>query len=256
MDRMAESVEAQTLRDVEEYPSTNITRILRHAGKTLPDSVGGGCLWMAGRITKLLRARRPHLKLCHYDLGEPGSHTTTVSDDGRERLLYEPSLYQIRPFSLTRFDADPRQCTSEAYPKLDANPMQLRYTRIPPESLRMELLSPRGTLKRAYTYLFRAPVSINEDDPYAGLPFIEPQDQLYVYTLNPEGSKSVLMLNVRTKRFNVGRVRDRLYVDSEPGFESRFEKIAARMLLGSADLRALMLEALEVHNAQYPVSPA
>lgn len=250
---MSESVEEQVLREVESFPSTNITRILRHAGKSLPDAIGGGCLWMAARLTRLLRTRRPNLVLTHYDLGEPGSHTTTISDDGRQRLLYEPSLFQMRPFSLTRFDADPSCCTSDTFPKLDTNPMQLRFTRTEPDILRMELLSPRGTLKRAYNYVFRAPVTLNEDDPYDGFPFIEPQDHVYVYALNPDFSKSVLMLNVRTRRFNVGRVRDKLYVDSEPGFDSRFEKTAERMALTPQGLRDLLIEALEVHNAYHKI---
>jgi len=250
---MSEPVEEQVLREVEWFPSTNITRILRHAGRSVPDAVGGGCLWMAARLCRLLRQRRPGIRLSHHDLGEPGSHTTTISDDGCERLLYEPSLFQVRPFSLTRFDADPGCCTSATFPRLDTHPMQLRFSRPEPGCLRMELLSPRGTLKRAYNYVFRAPVELNEDDPYGGLPFIEPQDHLYVYTLNPDFTKSVLMLNVRTRRFNVGRVRDKLYVDSEPGFDSRFEKVAARMHLTPQGLRDLMGAALEIHNAHHKI---
>jgi hypothetical protein len=116
----------------------------------------------------------------------------------------------------------------------------------------MEMLSSRGVLKRAFEYVFRAPVSINEEDPYADLPFIEPQDHLYLYRLNPDLSKDVLMVNTRMKHINVGKVLDRLYVEYEPGFKSRFEHWAERLQMTADELRKLLNEGLEIHNAHYP----
>ena len=116
------------------------------------------------------------------------------------------------------------------------------------------LLSPRGNPKRMYQYVFQSPVTINEDDPYIGLPFIEQQDQMYIHVLNEDGSKSVVMMNVRAGRINVGRVRDKLYVDSEPGFQSRFERMAERLAMSDAQLRHLLGEAREIHNTTYPIS--
>jgi hypothetical protein len=245
------SVEEAVLREVESFPSTNLTRIFRYTGRILPEAVGGGCLWMAGRLARLLRERQPGISVCHHGLGEPGSHATTVSDDGVQKWLFEPSLFQVRPFSLTRFEADPRYCTSETYPKSEIRPFELRFSRAEPDLLRMEMLSPRGVLKRSYQFVFRTPVTIGED-PYAGLPFIEPQDQLYIYLLNPDFSKSVLMVNTRMKHINVGRVWDRLYVEYEPGFQARFENCAERLQMTPTELRTLLFEGLEIHNAQYP----
>jgi hypothetical protein len=248
---MIESVEEQTLRDVERFPFTNVTRLYRHAGTVLPDAVGGGCLWMAARLARLLRERLPRHKVTHHDLGTPGSHLMTVSDDGRERLVYEPSLFQVAPFSLTRFDDDPSLCTSDVFPPLEV-PMRLRFGRPSADTLRVELLSPRGSLQRALDYSCEQPVRVDEDDPYKALPFLEPQDQLYIHILNPDFSKSVLLMNTRTRRVNVGKLRDRLYVDSEPGFDSRFERIGARLQLSAGQLRDLLHGALAIHNAHYP----
>jgi hypothetical protein len=246
------SVEEAVLREIERFPSTNLTRLFRHAGRFLPDSAGGGCLWMAARLARLLKQRKPGIKVSHYSLGAPGDHTTTVSDDGVDKLLYEPSLFQVRPFSLTRFEADDRQCTSETYPKSETRPFELRFSRSEPDLLRMEMLSPRGVLKRAFQYVFRTPVAVNEDDPYADLPFIEPQDQLYVYLLNPDLSKSVLMVNTRLGHLNVGKTFGRLYVEYEPGFQSRFEACAERMQMSEAELRQLLKEGLEIYKSHYP----
>jgi hypothetical protein len=207
---------------------------------------------MAARLARLLRERKPGITVSHYSLGFPGSHTTTVSDDGVEKLLYEPSLFQARPFSLTRFEADARQCTSETYPRSATRPSELRFSRMESDVLRMELLSARGVLKRAFQYVFRTPVTINEDDPYADLPFIEPQDHLYLYQLNPDFSKNVLMVNTHLKHINVGKVLDRLYVEYEPGFESRFENWAERLGMTADELRKLLNDGLEIYKAQYP----
>jgi len=207
---------------------------------------------MVAKLARLLYQRKPGLTLTHYDLGSPGSHTTTISDDGQERLLYEPSLFQVRPFSLTRFAADPNCAVSDTFPKAERNPMALRFAWAESGALRMELVSPRGTLKRAYEYVFSAPVMVNLDDPYVGLPFIEPQDQIYVYTLNPDFSKSVLMLNTRLGHINVGRVWGKLYIESEPGFTFRFEQTAERLGLTPKELRDLLGEALSIYRGKYP----
>lgn len=249
---MYESIEEQVLREVESFPSTNITRLYRHAGTFLPEAVGGGCLWMAARLTRLLRERRPGITVSHFDLGEPGSHTTTISDDGTQRLLFEPSLFQVRPFSLTRFAADPTCCTCDVYPRVEPRSPQLKFAWLGPGRLSMELLSPRGNPKRVYQFVFESPASINIDDPYRGLPFLEQQDNLSVYLLNPDGSKSLLLVNTKTRRINVGRVRDKLFLDSEPGFNSRFEKFAERMRMTDRQLRDLLFGAVEIHNARYP----
>jgi hypothetical protein len=250
---MDERIEDQVLREVEAFPFTNITRLYRYAGKVPPDAVGGGCLWMAARLARLLRARKPGLAVSHHDLGTPGSHLATISDDGKERLLYEPSLFQVRPFSLTRMEANPTSCTSDVYPPLDI-PMTLRFARPTASLLRVELLSPRGNVQRVFPYVLDRPAPMNEDDPYAGLPFLEPQDQLYVHILNPDFSKSVLMMNTRTRRITVGRIRDQMYVDSEPGFNSRFERIAARLQMSDKELREWLGAALDIHNGHYPQS--
>jgi hypothetical protein len=246
------SVEEEVLREVEGFPSTNLTRIFRYAGRVLPETLGGGCLWMAARLARLLKERKPGIRVSHYGLGSPGAHATTVSDDGIEKLLYEPSLFQVRPFSLTRFAADPQHCASETYPRSETRPFELRFSRVEPDLLRMELLSPRGVLKRSFQYVFRAPVTIDEADPYAHLPFIEPQDQLYLYFLNPDFSKSVLMMNTRRGHLNVGKVFGRLYVEYEPGFKSRFESCAERLRMSVDDLGKLLHEGLAIHNSQYP----
>jgi hypothetical protein len=246
------SVEEAVLREVESFPSTNLTRLFRYAGRVLPETVGGGCLWMAARLARLLKERKPGIKVSHYGQGPPGSHATTVSDDGVEKFLYEPSLFQVRPFSLTRFEADARCCTSETYPKSETRPFELRFRMTESDLLRMEMLSPRGVLKRSFQYIFRTPVTVNEDDPYADLPFIEPQDQLYVYFLNPDFSKSVLMVNTRMGHISVGRVYDRLYVEYEPGFKSRFESCAERMRMTAVELRKLLNEGLEIYKSHYP----
>jgi hypothetical protein len=246
-------MEEQTLRDVERYPFTNLTRLYRYAGTVLPDALGGGCLWMAARLGRLLRQRLPHLKVTHHDLGTPGSHLMTVSDDGRQRWLYEPSLFQVTPFSLTRFDADPTYCTSDVFPPLEV-PMRLRFSRPSQAILRAELLSPRGSLQRTLDYRSDRPALVDEDDPYRGLPLLEPQEQLYIHVLNPDFSKTVLMMNTHTRRLNVGKVRDRLYVDTEPGFDSRFERVAQRLELSAAGLRDLLEGAVAIHNAHHPQS--
>jgi hypothetical protein len=248
---MAEPVAEQVLREVESFPFTNLTRLYRQAGKVLPEALGGGCLWMSARLARLLRARLAGVAVTHHDLGAPGSHLATVSHDGRERLLYEPSLFQVRPFSLTRFDADPTCCTSPVFPPLD-NPMQLRFSRPTPAVLRMELLSPRGNIQRVFPYLFQQPAPMNEEDPYADLPPLEPQDQLYVHVLNADNSKSILIMNTRTRRITIGRVREQMYVDTEPGFNSRFERIAARLEMTDRELRDLLGGALEIHRGHYP----
>jgi len=248
---MDDSLEAELLRQVETFPFTNLTRLYRHAGKVLPDAVGGGCLWMAGRLARMLRTHKPGLAVTHYDQGSPGSHLVTLSDDGRERLLYEPSLFQVRPFSLTRFETDPAWCTSDVFPPLDP-PMKLRFSRPAAAQLGVELLSPRGNVQRVFLYVLQTPVVVNEDDPYAGLPFMEPQDQLYVHILNPDGIKSVLMMNTKTRHITVGRVRERLYVDTEPGFATRFERFADRLQMSDRQLRALLAEGLEILDSHYP----
>jgi hypothetical protein len=248
---MPETVEAEALRAVEDFPFTNLTRLYRHAGETLHESVGGGCLWMAARLARLLRERKPGLVISHHDLGTPGSHLVTVSDDGAERLLYEPSLFQVRPFSLTRLAADPACCTSDVYPPLDP-PMRLRFHLPEGPRLRVELLSPRGNVQRVFPYLFARPALVNEDDPYAGLPVEEPQDQLYIHILNADGNKSLLMMSTRTGHLTVGRLREQMYVDTEPGFTSRFERIAERMRLTVKELRDLLAAGLEIHRSIYP----
>jgi hypothetical protein len=244
-----EPVEDLILRQVEAYPATNITRLFRHAGKQLPEAIGGGCLWMAAQVARLLRARKPGITVTHYNLGTPGSHTTTVSDDGTDRKLYEPSSFQVQPFSLTRFASDRSCCTSDTFPPKGGK-LTFRWTT--PATLRMELVSPRNNPLRTLDYKLDVPVPLNVDDPYAGLPFLDAQDQLYIHLLNSDGSKSVLMLGTRTKRLNVGRAWDRLFIETEPGFDSRFEAVAQRLGLTSKELRALLGEALEIHNAQYP----
>jgi hypothetical protein len=248
---MSQPVEEQVLREVEAFPFTNLTRLYRHAGKVLPEALGGGCLWMAARLARLLRTRLPGIAVTHHDLGTPGSHLATVSNDGREMLLYEPSLFQVCPFSLTRFAADPACCTSDVFPPLET-PMRLRFSRPSPSLLRMELLSPRGNVQRVFPYVIEHPAAINEEDPYVGLPFPEPQDQLYLHVLNEDFSKSVLIVNTRTRRITVGRVREQLYVDSEPGFNSRFERVAGRLHLTDRELRDLLGGALEIHRGYYP----
>jgi hypothetical protein len=73
-----------------------------------------------------------------------------------------------------------------------------------------------------------------------------------VHVLEEDGNKSLLLMNVRTRRLTVGRVKQQLYVDTEPGFASRFERIAARMQLTAAELRDLFDGALEIHRGCYP----
>jgi hypothetical protein len=241
----------QALREVEAFPFTNVTRLYRHAGKVLPDAVGGGCLWLAARLARLLRQRKPDLAIRHYNLGTPGSHQMTISDDGHEQLLYEPSLFQVCPFSLTSLAAYPDSCTSDVFPPLD-NPMKLHFSRPEPALLRVELLSPRGHVQRVFPYVVDHPIAVNEDDPYAGLPVLEPQDQLYLHVLNADFTKSILMMNTRTRHITVGRVREQMYVDTEPGFASRFERIASRLQMTEKQLRELLGGALEIHHEHYP----
>jgi hypothetical protein len=239
--------EADLLRQVESFPFTNVTRLYRHAGQHLPETVGGGCLWMAAKLARLLRAHKPDLRVTHYDLGTPGSHLITISDDGRERLLYEPSLFQIRPFSLTHFEADPSACTSDVFPPLDPS-MTLRFSHPKRSQLRVELLSPRGSVQRVFTHLLDTPVSLNEADPYVGLPFMEPQDQLFIHLLNPDGVKSILMMNTTTRHITLGRAREKLYVDTEPGFNARFERFARRLEMTEQQLRELLQGAWKIHH--------
>jgi hypothetical protein len=248
---MRDSLEAELLHQVESYPFTNVTRLYRWAGTVLPEAAGGGCQWLAARLAWLLRKHKPSLAVTHHDLGTPGSHLVTISDDGSERLVYEPSLFQIRPFSLTRFDADPACCTSEVFPPLDPG-MKLLFSRPTPAELRVELLSPRANVQRVFVHRLDVSVAVDENDPYAGLPFMEPQDQLYVHLLNPDGFKSILMMNARTGHITVGRARDRFYVDTEPGFASRFERFASRMKMSEARLRELLHGARHILCRQYP----
>jgi hypothetical protein len=248
---MSISLEAELLRQVESYPFTNVTRLYRSAGTVLPEAVGGGCQWLAARLARLLRQHKPQLRVAHHDLGTPGSHLVTISDDGSERLVYEPSLFQIRPFSLTRFEADPACRTSDVFPPLDPA-MKLRFSRPTPAELRVELVSPRGNVQRVYVHRLDIAVPMDENDPYAGLPFMEPQDQLYVHLLNADGFKSMLMMNSRTGHITVGRARDRFYVDTEPGFASRFERFASRMQMNETQLRELLLGARAILCRQYP----
>jgi len=247
---MDNSLEAEVLRQVESFPFTNVTRLYRYAGKVQADAVGGGCLWMAARLARLLRTHNPDLAITHHDLGTPGSHLVTISDDGRERLLYEPSLFQVRPFSLTRFEADPAWCTSDVFPPLDPC-MKLRFAPPAVGQLRVELLSPRGNVQRVFNYVLQTPIVVNEEDPYAGLPFIEPQDQLYVHLLNPDGMKSLLMMNTKTRHITVGRLRERLYVDTEPGFATRFERFAERLRMSAGQLRHWLAGGLDILNSYF-----
>lgn len=253
---MTDSVEAQALGEIETLPTNNITRIFRHVDRLPPVSVGGGCMWMAARLAKLLRQRKPGIAITHYDLGSPGSHTTIVSDDGTGRLLYEPSLFQVQPFPLAVFEADPTQCYSDTHPVNVQFPARLKFTWITPgKVLEMALVSVRGYPNRAFQYLVDPPqpVVVNEDDPYGGLPFIDQQEQVYVYALAPDGSKHSVTMNVRTRRINVARVGDRMYVDSEPGFGSRFERFAERVGLSEHELRTMLGEAVEIHNGVYKI---
>lgn len=251
---MSEASEVEVLQVVESYPTTNMARLFRYAGTILPDAIGGGCLWMAARLARLLRARTPGLDVRHYDLGYPGSHTTTVTHEGSDRKLYEPSLFQVRPFSLTHVSKNETECLSETFPLEGGYRLQLKFTWVRPEEvLRMELVSPRGYTIREYKYLLGSPVAVAEDDPYGGLPFLDQQDQLYLHVLNPNHTKTILTLGTRTKRMNVGRMSDRLFVESEPGFDSRFEQLAGRLQLTAQQLRELLGQALEIHNAHYPI---
>jgi hypothetical protein len=250
---MSQCLEVDLLRQVESYPFTNVTRLYRFAGTLLPDAVGGGCLWLAARLARLLHEHRPDLKLTHHDLGTPGSHLLTLSDDGREKLVYEPSLFQVQPFSLTRFEVDPNHRTSDVFPPLDPC-MKLRFSRPGPAELRVELVSPRGHVQRVFVHRLDVAAKLDENDPYAGLPFMEPQDQIYVHLLNPDGIKTILMMNVQTGHITVGRVREHLYVDTEPGFATRFQRIAERMELSEAGLRDLLSGARDILHSHYPNS--
>ena len=252
---MSESLEAELLRQVEAYPFTNVTRLYRFAGTVLPDAVGGGCLWLAARLARLLHQHRPGLVVMHHDLGTPGSHLLTLSDDGRERLVYEPSLFQVRPFSLSRFEIDPACCTSDLFPPLDPC-MKLRFSHAAHGELRVELVSPRGHVQRVFVHRLDVAVSVDENNPYAGLPMMEPQEQLYVHLLNPDGIKTILIMNTRTGHITVGRVREHLYVDTEPGFATRFQRIAERMELSEAGLRDLLAGARDILCRHYPDSCA
>jgi len=252
---MADSVEAQVLGEIETLPTNNITRIFRHVDRVPPEAVGGGCMWMAARLARLLRQRKPGVQITHYDLGAPGSHTTTVSDDGSGRLLYEPSLFQVQPFPLSVFAADPSQCYSDTHPLPVQFPARLKFSWIKPgQVLGMALVSVRGYPNRSFEYLLEPAVAVNEDDPYGGLPFIDQQEQIYLYALTPDGNKHSVTMNVRTRRINVARVGDRMYVDSEPGFGSRFERLAERVGLSDRELRQLLGEAVEIHNSVYPIA--
>ena len=252
---MADSIDEQLLREVEAYPSTNVTRLFRFAGRVLPDTIGGGCLWLAAKMGGRLLERIPGLKVRYYDLGAPGSHTTTLSDDGRERKLFEPSLFQVRPYVLNRLTADPQDCYSDTFPMEGGYTIRLKYTWVKPEEmLKMEMLSPRGYTLREYLYRFQAPIAANPDDPYAGLPFLDQQDTIYVHVLNPDYTKTMLTLGTRTRRMNIGRQSDKLYIESEPGFQGRFEHVAKQMQVTEKQLRDLLGEALEIHNGHYPLT--
>jgi hypothetical protein len=250
---MSDTFDVQALGEVESYPTTNITRLFRFSGTILPDAIGGGCLWMAARLGRMLRTRTPGSNVAYYDIGAPGSHTTTVVVDDGDRKLYEPSLFQVSPFSLTRFEKNPDDCFSDTYPLEGGYRVKLKFSwDRPDEILRMELLSPRGYTLRDYRYRLQAPVTVNEEDPYAGLPFMDQQDQLYIHILNSDRTKTALTLGTRTRRMNIGRQSDRLFVEMEPGFDSRFEKVAEKLQMTSKQLRDLLYQALEIHNAQYP----
>ncbi len=252
---MTESVEEQTLREAEAIPCTNMTRLFRAVGRILPEHIGGGCLWIAAKLGERLERRLPGIRVRYFDLGFPGSHTTTVSDDGQDCKVYEPSLFQVRPFSLTQFRRDPRQCLSETFPLEGGYRVTLRYSWLSPdEELKMEALSPRGYTLREFRYQLHSPVAIHAADPYAGLPFIDAQDSIFVHVLNPDYTKTMLTLGTRTRRLNVGRQSDRLYIESEPGFQSRFERVAGQLGVSGRELRELLFEAVEIHNSHYPAA--
>jgi hypothetical protein len=252
---MTEPIEEQVLREAEAFPCTNMTRLFRSAGRVLPENVGGGCLWIAAKLGERLERRLPGIRIQYFDLGVPGSHTTTVSDDGRDRKVYEPSLFQVCPFSLTQFLHDPRQCLSETFPLEGGYRITLKYSWLSKdEELKMEALSPRGYTLREFRYQLRSPAAISAADPYADLPFIDAQDSVFVHVLNPDYTKTMLTLGTRTRRLNVGRQSDRLFTESEPGFQSRFERVASQLEISDRELRELLFEALEIHNRHYPAA--
>jgi hypothetical protein len=149
---------------------------------------------------------------------------------------------------------DEKEGLSETFPVEGGYRLKLKFTWVQPdEILRMELVSPRGYTIREYRYLLHAPVVVDEADPYGGLPFMDQQDQIYLHLLNANHTKTILTLGTRTRRMNVGRMSDRLFVESEPGFDSRFEQIAVRLQMTVRQLRELLGQALEIHNGHYPI---